>query len=282
MIIILFKIITSFSKLIMTHTIFLMTVQIWKWNSSAEIISTNETQPYKRPPEEFLVEISIVVPTYNESGNIENLWQAISSTLKGYDYEVMVVDDNSPDGTAKIVQGIIARDDRIRLMVREGKLGLGSAILDGFKAAEGDYLLMVDADLSHRPEDIKRLIDSRMEADIVIGSRYARGGKTVGWPVKRKIISRAAIGLVKLFFDLSVKDPVSGFALYKRETLERLDSSLKPSGYKLLLEILVKSPGLSVIEIPITFINRKSGKSKLKIDEILNFIKLCWSLRNVH
>lgn len=226
-----------------------------------------------------MVEISIVVPTYNESGNIENLWQAISSTLKGYDYEVMVVDDNSPDGTAKIVQDIIARDDRIRLMVREGKLGLGSAILDGFKAAKGNYLLMVDADLSHRPEDIKRLIDSRREADIVIGSRYARGGKTSGWPVKRKIISRAAIWLVKRFFDLSVKDPVSGFALYKKETLERLDGSLKPSGYKLLLEILAKSPGLTVIEIPITFINRKTGRSKLNFDEILKFIKLCWCLK---
>lgn len=226
-----------------------------------------------------MVEISIVVPTYNESGNIENLWQAISRTLKGYDYEVVVVDDNSPDGTAKIVQGIIARDDRIRLMVREGKLGLGSAILDGFKAAEGDYLLMVDADLSHRPEDIKRLIDSRKKADIVIGSRYIKGGKIVGWPVKRKIISRAAIWLVKLFFDLSVKDPVSGFALYKKETLERLDGNLKPSGYKLLLEILAKSPGLTVIEIPITFINRKAGKSKLNFAEILKFIKLCWCLK---
>ena len=228
-----------------------------------------------------MVEISIVVPTYNESENIEKLLLAVSKTLEGYDYEIITVDDNSPDGTAGIVQELAAEDDRIRLLVRSGKLGLGSAILDGFRMAKGNYFLMVDADLSHRPEDIKRLIDSRSRADIVIGSRYIKGGKIVGWQMKRKIISMAAICLVKFFFNLSVKDPVSGFALYKKEAFERLEGKLKPIGYKLLLEILVKSPGLTVIEIPVTFINRKSGESKLKIDEILKFIKLCLNLRKI-
>lgn len=226
-----------------------------------------------------MVEISIVVPTYNESGNIQNLLQAVSKTLGGYDYEIIVVDDNSPDGTARIVQDRATEDYRIKLLVRSGKLGLGSAILDGFRMAKGNYFLMIDADLSHRPEDIKRLIDSRKGADIVIGSRYIKGGKIVGWPMKRKIISRVAIGLVKLFFNLSVKDPVSGFALYRKEIFMRLDGRLKPIGYKLLLEILVKSPGVTVNEIPITFINRKAGETKLSLDEILNFIKLCWNLR---
>lgn len=227
------------------------------------------------------MEISIVVPTYNESGNIELLLLAVSKTLEGYDYEIITVDDNSPDGTARIVQELAAKDDRIRLLVRSRKLGLGSAILDGFRMAEGNYFLMVDADLSHRPDDIKRLIDSRNLADIVIGSRYIKGGKIVGWQMKRKIISRVAICLVKLFFNLPVKDPVSGFALYKKEAFVRHEGKLKPIGYKLLLEILVKSPGLTVIEIPVTFINRKSGESKLKIDEILKFIKLCLDLRNI-
>jgi len=228
-----------------------------------------------------LVEISIVVPTYNESGNIENLLQAVSRTLEGYDYEIIIVDDNSPDGTARIVQELAAEDDRINLLLRSGKLGLGSAILDGFKIAKGNYFLMVDADLSHRPEDIKKLIDNRKGADIVIGSRYIKGGKIVGWPMKRKLISRAATRLVKLFFNLSVKDPVSGFAIYRKEIFKHLDGRLQPIGYKLLLEILVKSPGLTVNEIPITFINRKAGKSKLKIDEILKFIRLCLNLRNI-
>lgn len=228
-----------------------------------------------------MVEISIVVPTYNESGNIEDLLQAVSQTLEGYDYEIIIVDDNSPDGTARIVQELAMEDDRIKLLVRSGKLGLGSAILDGFKMAKGNYFLMIDADLSHRPEDIKRLIDNRKGADIVIGSRYMNGGRIAGWPMKRKIISRVATRLVKLFFNLSVKDPISGFALYRKETFKRLDGRLKPIGYKLLLEILVKSPGLTVNEIPITFINRRAGKSKLKIDEILKFIKLCLNLRNI-
>lgn len=226
-----------------------------------------------------MVEISIVVPTYNESENIENLLRAVSKTLKGYDYEIIVVDDNSPDGTDRIVERIITEDNRIRLLVRAGKLGLGSAILDGFSMAKGNYFLMIDADLSHRPEDIKRLIDSREGADIVIGSRYIKGGKILGWPVKRKLISKVAIVLVKFMFNLSVKDPVSGFALYKKETFERLDGNLRPIGYKLLLEVLAKSPDMIVDEIPITFINRKTGRSKLSLDEILKFIKLCWSLR---
>jgi dolichol-phosphate mannosyltransferase len=226
-------------------------------------------------------EISIVVPTYNESENIGNLLQAVSKTLESYDYEIIIVDDNSPDGTAGIVRKIISGDNRIRLVVRSGKLGLGSAILEGFSMAGGNYLLMIDADLSHRPEDIKRLIDHRKEADILIGSRYIKGGRTICWSMKRKIISRVAIVLVKLFFNLSVKDPVSGFALYKKETIERLNGKLRPMGYKLLLEVLAKSPGVTVIEIPITFINRKTGKSKLSLDEVLKFIKLCWSLRSM-
>ncbi len=226
-----------------------------------------------------MVEISIVVPTYNERENIENLLHAVSKTLEGYDYEIIVVDDNSPDGTARIVQEYAAEVDRIRLLVRSGKLGLGSAILDGFRMAKGNYFLMIDADLSHRPEDIKRLIDNRKGADIVIGSRYIKGGKIIGWPIKRRIISRSAVGLAKTLFNLKVKDPVSGFALYKKEIFERQSSKLDPIGYKLLLEILVKSQELTVTEIPITFLERKNGQSKLNIDEIINFIKLCWRLR---
>ena len=127
-------------------------------------------------------EISIVVPTYNESGNIGNLLQTVSKTLEGYDYEIIIVDDNSPDRTAELVRKITCVDNRIRLLVRSGKLGLGSAILEGFGMAKGNYFLMIDADLSHRSEDIKRLIDNRRGADIVIGSRYIKGGKIVGWP----------------------------------------------------------------------------------------------------
>lgn len=125
-------------------------------------------------------EISIVVPTYNESGNIGNLLQAVSKTLEGYDYEIIIVDDNSPDRTAEQVRKITCGDNRIRLLVRSGKLGLGSAILEGFGMAKGNYFLMIDADLSHRSEDIKRLIDNRRGADIVIGSRYIKGGRIVG------------------------------------------------------------------------------------------------------
>ncbi|MCZ7404165.1 MAG: polyprenol monophosphomannose synthase [Candidatus Methanoperedens sp.] len=210
-----------------------------------------------------MVEISMVVPTYNESENIENLLRAVSKTLEGYDYEIIVVDDNSPDGTAGIIQEYAAGVDRIRLLVRSGKLGLGSAILDGFRMAKGNYFLMLDADLSHRPEDIKRLIDNRKGADIVIGSRYIKGGKIIGWPLKRRIISRSAVVLAKNLFRLKVKDPVSGFALYKKEIFERQSRKLD----------------LTVTEIPITFLERKNGQSKLNTDEIINFIKLCWRLR---
>jgi dolichol-phosphate mannosyltransferase len=123
------------------------------------------------------------------------------------------------------------------------------------------------------------LVDNRKGADIVIGSRYIKGGKIIGWPMKRKIISKIATISARFFFNLPVKDPLSGFALYKKDKFMLLEGRLKPLGYKLLLEVLIKSPGSTNIEIPITFINRSSGRSKLKFDEILKFIQLCINLK---
>jgi len=219
------------------------------------------------------------VPTYNERDNIEPLIGRISQALKDERYEVIVVDDNSPDGTAQTVAEIAARDRHVRLLKRQGKLGLGSAVLDGVRASQGNYIVMMDADLSHQPEDLRKLIDVAERSDIVIGSRYVDGGEIKGWTLRRKIISKGAVLLSRWLLALPVKDTTSGFALFRRELLMELEEKLNSQGFKLLLEVLVKSPQSRVTEVPITFVNRTKGRSKFGFNEVINFIRLCYGLR---
>jgi dolichol-phosphate mannosyltransferase len=194
-------------------------------------------------------------------------------------YEIIVVDDNSPDGTDQAIEEIAAQDRHIRLLKRQGKLGLGSAVLDGVRASQGEYIIMMDADLSHQPEDLKKLIDAAESSNIVIGSRYVDGGEIKGWTLRRKIVSKGAVLLSRWLLTLPMKDTTSGFALFRRKLLEELDEKLDPKGFKFLLEILVKSPQAKVTEVPITFINRLKGRSKFGFNEVVDFIRLCYNLR---
>jgi dolichol-phosphate mannosyltransferase len=162
---------------------------------------------------------------------------------------------------------------------RQGKLGLGSAVLDGVRASQGEYIIMMDADLSHQPEDLKKLIDAAESSNIVIGSRYVDGGEIKGWTLRRKIVSKGAVLLSRWLLTLPMKDTTSGFALFRRKLLEELDEKLDPKGFKFLLEILVKSPQAKVTEVPITFINRLKGRSKFGFNEVVDFIRLCYNLR---
>lgn len=223
--------------------------------------------------------LSIIIPTYNERENIEPLYRGITEVLD--EFEIIFVDDNSPDGTARVIKEIQAQDRRVKLLEREAKLGLGSAILDGLKLATGEYIAMMDADLSHSPREIPQMLKALEEADIVIGSRYIEGGRIEGWSPIRHLISRVAILISHFLLGIKVKDPTSGFALFRREVIEKIKEDLSPKGYKLLLEIIVKSPGASIKEVPITFKNRAYGKSKLDFKEVIEYLKLCWRLRRV-
>lgn len=226
------------------------------------------------------IDVSIVVPTYNESENVRLLCDGIREALEGlWGYEVIFVDDNSPDGTASVVLQIGSEDQRVKLIERPGKLGLGSAVVDGFRMAQGDYWVMMDADLSHRPDDLPGLLNALSEAGIVVGSRYVAGGGVVNWPLHRRLASRGASALARFLIGISVRDATSGFAAFRKEVVEPILPSLNPKGFKLLLEILAKSRGATVKEVPITFVERQFGRSKLTRGEVLTFVDLCLGLR---
>ena len=183
----------------------------------------------------------------------------------------MVVDDNSPDGTGALAEELGKRYN-VKVVHRPGKLGLSTAVLDGFKAASGDILVVMDADLSHPPEKVPEMVAKLSAgADMVIGSRYILGGKVENWPIHRRLISKGATLLARWL--TKVKDPMSGFIALKRPVVEGVE--LDPVGYKIALEILVKGKVSRVEEVPITFADRKVGKSKLGAKVTMNYIDHC-------
>src|SRR3989344_967738 len=218
------------------------------------------------------MKLSLVIPTYNEKENIPKL---ILELEKEFDQnkinaEIIVVDDNSPDGTGKILENLRTKHQNLKIVHRQGKLGLSSAITEGFKIAEGDIFGVMDADLSHPVEKICEMYQTAIkDADLVIGSRYIKGGKIEGWNLYRKILSKGAIFLARIF--ANVFDPMSGFFMIKRKLV--LNKEINPKGFKILLELLIKTNCKNIIEIPITFTNRTAGKSKAGIKEIIYYLQ---------
>lgn len=207
--------------------------------------------------------LSIVIPTFNESENIEPLICRIKSSLRNLPYEVIIVDDNSPDGTGELAEEL-AEVHPITVIHRKSRLGLASGVVEGFEHSRGEILCCMDGDLSHPPETILEFINAFNEEDIdvVIASRLIPGGGVVGsWPQHRKFTSYVATFLAKPL--TSVNDAMSGFFALKRNVIE--NAKLVPRGYKIGLEILVKGNYKKVKEIPFLFDNRKSGISKLNL-----------------
>lgn len=218
--------------------------------------------------------VSVIVPTYNERENITRLIKQIHEIMTEYGipYEVLVIDDNSPDGTAEAVKSLSGFYS-VRIKVRPGKMGLSSAVLEGFKLARGEYLAVMDADLQHPPEVLPSMIRMIMGGcDVVVGSRYVRGGSTPGWSPIRRLVSRVAgfIASILLPRARKVRDTMSGYFVIRRDVIDEVD--LNPRGFKILLEILVKGRYSRVCEYPIVFRPRERGESKLGINEIFNYI----------
>jgi len=217
--------------------------------------------------------LSIIIPTYNEKENIPILLNKIFNEFKEHKIngEVIVVDDNSPDGTGKIVENLKKKYKHLKIIHRSGKLGLSSAVLDGFKIAKGNVFGVMDADLSHPPEKIPKMfsIIKEEKADFVIGSRYVKGGRIEGWNFKRKTMSKIATLLAKPF--TNVKDPMTGFFMIKKKCLK--DRRFNPKGFKILLELILKAKYKKIKEVPIVFINRTKGKSKAESKEIFYYLK---------
>lgn len=213
----------------------------------------------------------MIVPTYNERNNIDELVARIGRACSeaGIEAETVVVDDNSPDGTGVRAEEL-AKSHRIKVVHRAGKLGLSSAVIDGFKVASGSILVVMDADLSHPPEKIPEMVAKLEtgEADLVVGSRHVKGGSIENWTVRRRIMSKGAKLLARGL--TKVKDPMSGFFALKPSVIEGV--ALNPIGYKIGLEILVKGKYSKVVELPIGFVDRKAGKSKLGGSEMMKYI----------
>ncbi|KUO41191.1 MAG: hypothetical protein AVW06_01670 [Hadesarchaea archaeon DG-33-1] len=223
--------------------------------------------------------VSIIVPTYNESANLPIFIEKVNETFsnRGITGEVIVVDDNSPDGTGRIAERLRARYKFLKVIHRPSKLGLGSAYKEGFRAAEGKLLFTMDADLSHDPIYIPHFIRGADRADVVLGSRYIKGGGTVGWNLYRKLVSKVANFLAGIVVGADVKDVTSGYRAYRREALAKIPlKEIKSGGYAFQLEMIyeVKRKGFKISSIPIVFTDRRKGKSKLGMREILSFLTL--------
>jgi len=223
-------------------------------------------------------EIGVILPTYCEAQNIESLINEVESLH--LDVSILVIDDSSPDKTAEIVRGLQRKYNNILLLVRPEKHGLGSAIADGFKVFlslknSPKYIVTMDADYSHNPRDIPRLVSNMQYGyGLVIGSRYCQGGKIAGWPSVRKIISRCANAIAKSVVGKEVHDCTSGFRCYSTIFVETSISNLHSQTYEIQIETIrqASSKGFEIKEIPILFVNRKKGKSKLTMTEVKTFI----------
>lgn len=212
----------------------------------------------------------VIIPTYNECENIEAIIQAVLG--QPIEPDILIVDDSSPDGTASIVKKLQETSkNRLHIIEREGKLGLGTAYITGFKWALGngyDYIFELDADFSHNPDDINRLHDACVtkNADLAIGSRYISGVNVVNWPMGRVLMSYFASSYVRFITRMPIKDATAGFKCYHRSVLETIDlDKIKFKGYAFQIEMKFTAwkYGFNIIEVPIIFTDRKQGTSKM-------------------
>lgn len=212
--------------------------------------------------------LSVVVPTYNEAGSVPKLAERLHAALGGRDWELVIVDDGSPDGTADIAAALAPRIPT-NVIRRAGKGGLASAVIAGFAAARGDILIVMDADLSHPPELVPALLSAIEDgADLAVGSRYVAGGGVEDWPIKRQIVSRVACLMGSVL--VPVRDATSGFFALRRTVIDGV--TLNPIGFKIGFEVIARGRYRSVVEVPYTFRDRELGASKFGRREIGQYV----------
>ncbi len=225
----------------------------------------------------------IVVPTYNEKGNIETVYQKIFCATKACD--LLFVDDNSPDGTGKIAETISCRDSHVKVLHRPEKMGLGSAYVHGMeKAVEWDYrfVIAMDADLSHDPANIPRMLELVRVNDLIIGSRYVKDGGMVNWGMWRFFISRSANHFARWILGIRFQDCSGGYKCYRVDLLRKIGlQKIFSFGYSFQVEILFRAlrAGAKIDEFPIVFVNRHEGESKLTAREMLQYVMTVLKLR---
>ncbi len=224
----------------------------------------------------------VIIPTFNEIENVENVIRKVLSQSK--ELEILVVDDNSPDGTGDLVENLSKNEKRIHLLRRAGKMGLGTAYIAGFKYAlskEYSCVFEMDADLSHDPDEIPNFIEAIQGADLVIGSRYINGVNVVNWPLPRLLLSYFASMYTRIITRMPIRDITGGFKCFRREVLEAINlDGVNSGGYSFQIEMnwLAWKEGFRIKEIPIIFVDRTVGQSKMSKEIVREAILIVWKL----
>ncbi|MBU0551387.1 polyprenol monophosphomannose synthase [Myxococcota bacterium] len=225
----------------------------------------------------------IVIPTYNERDNLLELLDRIHAALP--EAHVLIVDDASPDGTGELASARAEADARIHLLRRAGKLGLGTAYIAGFKwalARDYTHIFEMDADFSHDPATLPALLEAAEEADLVLGSRWVEGGGTVGWPLKRRLLSKGGSLYARTILGVPIRDLTGGFKCFRRAVLEAMDlDAIQTAGYGFQIELTwgAIQRGFRVKEVPIRFADRVAGQSKMSGSIFMEAVVLVWKLR---
>jgi dolichol-phosphate mannosyltransferase len=228
----------------------------------------------------------VIVPTYNELENLPRLIPVVLSQDESIN--ILIVDDGSPDGTGKFVKEEMQKNDRIHLLEREKKMGLGTAYITGFKYAlqnNYDFIFEMDADFSHDPNELKNFLIAIKDSDLVLGSRYINGVRVLNWPMARLLLSFFASVYTRIITGMPVKDATGGFKCFRKKVLEAIDlDKVKSNGYSFQIEMTFKaySKGFKVKEIPIVFIDRVKGKSKMSKKIVREAVTMVWKLRLQH
>jgi dolichol-phosphate mannosyltransferase len=223
--------------------------------------------------------ISVVSPTYNEAANIARLISEVGTALEGFEFEIVIADDNSPDGTWEKAERIAQTNPRVRVIRRLNNRGLSPAVIEGFLAASGDYVACIDADLQHDPMILRQMVAALAGgSEIAVGSRYVNGGGTGEWTPLRRFESWVATKLAQLFLGVTLRDPMSGYFILRREDFCNICSQLDVRGFKILLEIVSRLAPSNLKEIPYTFRPRVAGESKLSSKVIFQYFGQLWRL----
>jgi len=228
---------------------------------------------------DLIPHLSIVIPTYNESESIQRLIRAVTTVMGITPVEVIIVDDASPDGTSEMVREASATNHRVRLVQRQRKAGLASAVFEGTRQATAEFICVMDADLSHDPEEIPDMLaKARQGYDVVVGSRYVRGASFMGQSWKRQAISYATNLVARTLLRLRTRDVLTGYAVVRKSVFASTPTRYSSPGFKWLVEVLATNHGLRVFDWPIVFRERKEGQSKATVTEAFTFIVLCFKL----
>ncbi|MEX0786510.1 MAG: glycosyltransferase, partial [Dehalococcoidia bacterium] len=249
---------------------------LWTWRPAAPPARTPERMATGRQ------RVVVVVPTYNEAQNVRRLIAAVLGL--GTHYQLLVVDDASPDGTGELVAEIAAGEPRLHILRRAGKLGLGTAYVAGFREAlrlGAGLIVQMDSDLSHDPDDVPRLVAAAETSDVAIGSRYVAGGRSVNWPWRRLLVSRGTALAYRALLGMPVHDLSGGFKCWRREALENLaleDVRSRGFAFQIEMNYLCWRGGYAITEVPVVFRDREYGKSKMSLGISIEGATLLWRL----